>query len=163
MGEIQEIHNVRQYLDNMQTSHVNEDTRTKQNEKHGEKRKVYHEVEDNKSKKKRKCVKFPMMNKRELFWNEKYSELREYFNVHGHCRAPYINKTLGQWVQNQRRQKKSLSEDKIEKLNEIKFVWNVNLSWDERYSELREYFNLHGDCRVPYINKTLGVWVHNQR
>merc|ERR1712238_74310 len=81
--EIQEIHNVRQYLDNMQTSHVNEDTRTKQNEKHGEKRKVYHEVEDNKSKKKRKCVKFPMMNKRELFWNEKYSELREHFNLHG--------------------------------------------------------------------------------
>ena len=49
-------------------------------------------------------------------------------------------------------------------LSEVGFVWRVNgNSWDDRYYQLVEYKNEHGNCRVPRSNKALGVWVANQR
>ena len=95
--------------------------------------------------------------------DEKFVELRKYFNVHGHYLVPTRSGTLGMWVVNQRKRNKNLSKNQIGKLNEINFVLNVFFSWNERYAELRKYFNLHGHCRVPVKCGMLGKWVLKQR
>ena len=44
---------------------------------------------------------------------------------------------LGYLVYNQRRNKNSLSQDKIDRLNKLNFVWNPNEEdWEERYEHL---------------------------
>jgi hypothetical protein len=83
---------------------------------------------------------------------------------------------LGDWVTDQRRQHKALhmgqasqlNDERINKLNELDFVWQVRNrpEWEARYQELLEYKALNGDCRVPQhfnSNKALGKWVAKQR
>jgi hypothetical protein len=72
---------------------------------------------------------------------------------------------LGKWVANQRQRfkNKSLSEERIAKLNKLGFTWEV---WMKRYNELVEYRREFGNCNVPvkYQSQTLlGEWVRRQR
>ena len=117
-------------------------------------------------------------NVREADWLEMYNELVEYKEEHHHCVVPKRyppNKTLGTWVDTQRqecRKKKkgkpsSMTPGRIQKLEEIGFVWNVReADWLEMYNELVEYKEEHHHCVVPKRyppNKTLGTWVITQR
>ena len=69
-------------------------------------------------------------------WNRKYGELIEYKEKHGHCNVPChfkANKQLATWVHNQRQQyrllkqgkKCPLTEERIDKLENIGFKWKV--------------------------------------
>lgn len=55
----------------------------------------------------------------------------------------------------------------IDALDGIGFEWDVrDAMWKERYDELREYREVHGDCLVPQRheeNPSLATWVRNQR
>lgn len=117
-------------------------------------------------------------------WDQRYKELIEYKNEHGHCNVPLkfeLNQQLGRWVFNQRYQyrvlqqgKKSLmTMERIAQLNEIGFLWDARYlkggnseNWDQRYKELIDYKQKHGDCNVSQqykANKPLGIWVQTQR
>jgi len=69
-----------------------------------------------------------------------------------------------------------MTEERVNKLEEIGFVWDASYrpreanvddeAWNQRYGELIEYKQKHGHCNVPFQyepNKPLGNWVSTQR
>ncbi|KAL3787827.1 hypothetical protein ACHAW5_003579 [Stephanodiscus triporus] len=107
-------------------------------------------------------------------WNRRYEELKEYVAEHGDSLVPWKyakNESLGVWVKRQRSHfnssKFALSNERIKKLDEIGFIWDVHeAQWFERLQELKEYKKNHGDTLVPRDNREyplLGRWVNTQR
>ena len=109
----------------------------------------------------------------EKAWESRYAQLNEFKDIHGHCKVPFAwpdNPSLGRWVYEQRKLKKSgkLDPKREELLNTIGFDrgFNPNDSWNLRYQELVKFKNQNGHCVVPYRyaeNHQLGIWVANQR
>ena len=107
-------------------------------------------------------------------WQQPYEELVEYYKTNGDClvNKKYTTQTglkLGNWVYTQRTQRFRMTKDRLQKLKDINFVWNVNeFMWEQAYSALLEYRKKYGDCRVNIKYKTpnefkLGIWVSTQR
>lgn len=105
-------------------------------------------------------------------WNFKYQLLKEFKDKHGHCNVPYTYKSehnLNYWVGTQRAAYRDgiISSDKIEKLNDLGFVWKLKETvWLRNFEELREFKNKYGHCDVPRLKEEflfLGNWVHGQR
>jgi Helicase associated domain len=94
-----------------------------------------------------------------------------YTEREGHCRVPLSHKEngfrLGQWVGNQRNNKKIYAERR-QRLDEIGFVWDhLAADWEDGLHCLRMYKEREGHCRVPQAHKEnsfpLGRWVARQR
>ncbi len=112
-------------------------------------------------------------SKKASYWMTHYNELVEYKRQFGDCcvSSKYkSNPKLAYWVANQRKyfKSKSLTEDRIAKLDEIGFTWEVDneAKWMTRYKELIEYKHEFGHCNVMRKckrNRQLGRWVHKQR
>lgn len=105
-------------------------------------------------------------------WEEHYQELKQFCQQHGHCQVPGKMRKLTSWIENQRtaRKNKLLPAEREKKLNEINFIWSFTnikeVSWNERYKQLKDYKQKYGDCFVPVNwkeNKSLGQWVSSQR
>lgn len=111
-------------------------------------------------------------------WKNRYDQLLAFRAVHGHCNVPYNsdNPPLSSWVSQQRHRKKSgkLTAEREKLLDEIGFTWTVldfdgvkpTDLWNVRYSQLLEFKQKHGHCKVPYNfpdNPQLGGWVGKQR
>lgn len=111
-------------------------------------------------------------------WFHRYRELAEHYKLHKTCNIPRRykpNPSLGHFVAKQRFQYKlfkegkpsSMSVERINLLNSLNFEWNVlEALWMERFRELQEYQQKHGNCLVPEsyaANPGLGLWVTNQR
>ena len=97
-------------------------------------------------------------------WNRRYDELIKFKNENGHCDVPQSNKEIGPWCATQRTlyKKHKLSQNKIDKLNSIKFLWEViDYRWNKSYDELIE-FKKHNE-NFPQINEKLGKWCFRQR
>lgn len=123
--------------------------------------------------------------RRESHWLNMFDALVEYKSIHGNTLVPATypdNPQLGNWVDNQRQQyrmrfqadpllpvsmRESMTDERIEKLNAVGFVWNLNdLSWNMRFEELRDYVSEHGNAVVPLgyaKNESLALWVAKQR
>ena len=108
----------------------------------------------------------------EVQWEAKYQELLNYKEEHGDCNVPWKyleNPELGYWVYNQRQfyRNNELSKDKINKLEQLGFVWDpFKARWEEMYRELKKYKNKQGHCNVPRgykENPKLDSWVLKQR
>jgi len=104
----------------------------------------------------------------ESVWEEMFSALVDFKKTHGHCDVPLNwpeNPKLGHWVYIQRQhwKKKKLTDDRIQRLDEIGFIWD---KWQEMFSALVDFKKTHGHCDVPYgwlDNPELGDWVRRQR
>jgi hypothetical protein len=61
-------------------------------------------------------------------WMIRYQQLSEFFEKHGHSKVPmnYRDKSLANWVSAQRQDRKndSLSQERIDLLNRVEFVWD---------------------------------------
>mmetsp|Transcript_560 Transcript_560/g.958 ORF Transcript_560/g.958 Transcript_560/m.958 type:complete len:532 (+) Transcript_560:108-1703(+) len=79
-----------------------------------------------------------LIKSREARWIIRYNELLEFRGEHGHCRVPHgyaANRKLSWWVMNQRaqfahrnqRKKTWLTDDRIQLLNDIGFIWTPHL------------------------------------
>jgi len=120
--------------------------------------------------------------KSNVSWDERFQQLVEYKDQNGHCRVPQnykANPELGSWVSMQRvayrkQSGRKITEEQINRLEEIGFVWVLrvlqkqehSVGWDERFKQLKEYKEQNGHCRVPQkykANTQLGNWVNNQR
>ena len=112
-------------------------------------------------------------------WNDYYLAACAYYQKYGDLRVNknYVTEegmTLGSWIQTQRKVYSGkiaggLSQDKIEKLNQIDMIWSVRKSsFDRAYEELQKYYNDFGnlDVKARYISDSgfpLGKWVSNLR
>mmetsp|Transcript_27317 Transcript_27317/g.40343 ORF Transcript_27317/g.40343 Transcript_27317/m.40343 type:complete len:224 (+) Transcript_27317:856-1527(+) len=103
--------------------------------------------------------------------HSKFEELRKYKEVHGDCKVRSGHPMLGVWAQYQCRYYRLLKEEKkapitqerIDLLNSISFDWVIELSWMEKFEELRKHKEIHGDCKVRSTHPRLGIWVRRQR
>lgn len=109
-------------------------------------------------------------------WNKWFSLLLEYKEEFGTLDIPkrdkYKDKSLGKWCQTQRNDYKNnqnwLTQDKIDKLNSIGFVWDpLEKEWDRKYEMYKRYIRETGITkiarRVIFEGEKLGVWVQIQR
>eukprot|EP00536_Pseudo-nitzschia_multiseries_P005258 jgi/Psemu1/190101/e_gw1.96.74.1 len=104
-------------------------------------------------------------------WDDMYQRLVAYKNKYFTTRVPQSYKEdpkLGQWVKAQRSSCKI--KGRINRLDEIGFVWNANdevrRNWDEMYERLVAYSSKYGSTRVPRVYEEdlqLGRWVSTQR
>ncbi len=111
-------------------------------------------------------------SKSDIAWQERYNELKEFYNTHGHTNVPssHTNKRLNRWVTNQRslrkQGKKSMTMDRIRALDTIGFSWEGRMTWDKRYEQLKTFHETYGHSRVPINwndNIELGRFVAAQR
>lgn len=111
-------------------------------------------------------------NPTETQWNEMYQQLKDYFNQYQHCNIPLSykeNPRLGGWVAKQRRDYKNskLSQEKTNLLNRLNFVWDpIETKWEEKYQELKNYFESNGHLDLSYENeeqRQLVIWTRKQR
>ena len=91
-------------------------------------------------------------------WDESYGRLVKFKEREGHCRVPAGHKegdhSLGTWVIVQRQSKATLTSERVQRLDEIGFVWNVfDAAWEAGFVALKLYKEREGHCRVPTGHK----------
>ena len=108
-------------------------------------------------------------------WANYYELAKKYYDEHGdlNVNAHYeINGVkLGTWISSQREsfKKGRLSDEQINKLNEIGMFWQrFSGKWDNAYEYAKVYANTHGALDPPAEFKAddgfaLGAWVASQR
>jgi len=100
--------------------------------------------------------------------------LEEYKDLFKDCNVSQTKEgyeSLGIWVNTVRQAKKGngtmkLTDDMIDRLNDIGFEWNFWKSFDERMKELEEYKDLFKNCNVSHTKEgyeSLGCWVRTTR
>jgi hypothetical protein len=108
----------------------------------------------------------------EMDWEEGFRHLKSYQERCGHCRVPLDHKEdgfqLGAWTHSQRQTKKSMSNSRRQRLDQLGFVWGLyETDWEMGFNCLKAYKERNGHCRVPVSHKekgfNLGLWVSNQR
>jgi hypothetical protein len=105
-------------------------------------------------------------------WESMFVALLQYKAMHGDCNVPRgypRDPALSTWVSEQRTRKKdkSLSQERINRLNEICFDWDLlDTQWKAMFAALLQYKEMHGHYNVPNEysqNPPLGIWVEGQR
>lgn len=116
-------------------------------------------------------------------WEENYAFLKAYYDEYGDSDVPHTRNnddafyTLGNWVASQKTYFNNgvLSDYKIEKLNDLNFIWSkdsefnpINKEWMVSYEELKKWIEKYGDAHVPQLNEDgsqnkLGRWLNDQR
>lgn len=81
-------------------------------------------------------------------WDERFSELKMYYNNYGHTSVKLSgNQTLFYWCYRQRRNRKDLEPDQIEKLLSLNFVFEIKKSdadndFIEKVTTLKEHYEM---------------------
>lgn len=113
-------------------------------------------------------------------WDNWLKTLSDYKDQHGDVDVPLKyrhNQGLGAFVNRQRTEYRklqlglqtSLTEERIQDLNDLGFKWSIRVSrtpWETRLDELVQYKEQHGHCNVPSTypkNQPLAYWVFKQR
>lgn len=111
-------------------------------------------------------------DKLDYIWSQSYDQLVEFKDEHGHCVVPTTRGSLGLWVRDQRREygkrnrgeKSLLTEERIERLNEVGFVWDVrDWQFQSKLEELRLYKLMNGHINIKSTEGKLGEWVCNRK
>jgi len=114
-------------------------------------------------------------NKRDAVWEEGFTRLTSYAEIHGTAHVPVSTKPdgfpLGKWViaQRARRASGTLSVERQERLEQLPgWTWNrLDSQWEAGYQQLLEYVDSHGEAAVPFSYKVngfnLGGWANKQR
>jgi Helicase associated domain len=120
-------------------------------------------------------------------WDERYRQLSEFRQVHGHAMVPKrykANPSLGNWVSKQRQHYHnyltgtkpcSLTNRRIALLNQLQFCWNATLlhsyetkrerdheKWWAYFEELSSFCAQNQTQLLPR-NTRLGIWLNRQR
>lgn len=115
----------------------------------------------------------------EARWMAKFELLKKYKAKHGDCLVRKRDKTLGQWVYDQKKhyrllkegKKAKISQDRIEMLESIGFAWSsmsnhfvkYDKLWMSKFEELKRFMEVNGDRVVPEKGTHLCKWIENQR
>ena len=105
-------------------------------------------------------------------WEQAYAALLKFHKQEGHCRVVNTYSSnglrLGRWVSTQRSEKKSLTPEKIGRLNSLGFNWDpLDEQWEQAYAALLRFHKQEGHSNVTrftiYGGIKLGNWVSSQR
>jgi hypothetical protein len=105
-------------------------------------------------------------------WEENFQALKAYKKEFGDClvnqQKVYLGLNLGLWLNRQRSKKDELPLERIQRLDNLGFVWDPRIHrWEENFKALVAYKAEFGDCLVPatrsYQGFKLGSWVNRQR
>eukprot|EP00581_Thalassiosira_minuscula_P005124 CAMPEP_0183748560 /NCGR_PEP_ID=MMETSP0737-20130205/67832_1 /TAXON_ID=385413 /ORGANISM="Thalassiosira miniscula, Strain CCMP1093" /LENGTH=581 /DNA_ID=CAMNT_0025984297 /DNA_START=1144 /DNA_END=2887 /DNA_ORIENTATION=+ len=124
-------------------------------------------------------------------FDEMYEKLAQFREKHGHCKVSKndMDRDLAHWVRGIREKRarmrreqgievevippgeellaRSLTQERIDRLDAIGFAWTVakpgsKRSWEERFQELLVYYEEHGAWPSQSM-VGLGSWLHKQR
>ena len=126
------------------------------------------------------CLTWPVRSNNMMgVGNDKFLRLQAYFEIHGNSSVPNHyddghGKDLCNWISKQRQihVQGRLSQDRIDKLNSVQFVWRIKAhtprvslkeeqKWLEKFQRLVHYKATFGNCAVPFQyehDKSLGRW-----
>ena len=96
-----------------------------------------------------------------------YKKLQDFKTQNGHTNVPVNfeeDLIFGRWVQKQRRIKNSLSEEKLQLLNDLGFIWDGNeYVWYNNYETLHAFIQEHK--RMPSYKENLKLynWMNQQK
>ena len=122
-------------------------------------------------------------------WDKRYAQLVAFKKRFGHCDVPCHwrkDRFFGQWVSSQRnlRKKGRLSQERIDRLDQIGFRWLARFRldapppsflarvkvldrlWESQFAKLVRFRKKHGHCRIPRTDSawaSLSGWVDKQR
>ena len=111
-------------------------------------------------------------------WQDMFAVASLYKEEYGNLlvRFKYVTpdgKPLGHWIKNQRAyycSKKTITKDRIEKLEAIGMLWKVkkSYSWHHMYKLAEDYFKKHGNLKIHtnYVaenGEPLGRWIATKR
>lgn len=106
-------------------------------------------------------------------WQAKYNQLKQFQKSQKHCNVPSKDINLSRWVNSQRTafrllqkgEKSSLSQKRIDLLNEIEFVWDPSATrFATRLNELKNMLNENQNNNISFTtNPSLHSWIHRQR
>jgi hypothetical protein len=84
-------------------------------------------------------------------FENRYRELLEFKEIHGHTRVPRRHGKLGDWVNKLRQRKDRLEEQRLDRLNEIGFCWDAS---DDKHRKEREKWweRLESFRQIPQQN-----------
>jgi len=104
-------------------------------------------------------------------WNAAYESLCSYRRIHGHVDIPvnFVDKggiALGKWIRRQK-ENRNIRDERKAKLMALGVTFERTDPWDVRYAIAKQYYDEHGDLKVPgnynvngmHINK----WLSEQR
>jgi superfamily II DNA or RNA helicase len=117
---------------------------------------------------------FAWGNLKVVHWEKMFGQLCEYREKYSHCNVPGYgrhpeNPQLSSWVANLRvaYKKKRLTQEQIQKIESIGFIWNIDeTEWEEIFNQLILFKELNGHCNVSRDRKnyeSLGRWIVHQR
>jgi superfamily II DNA or RNA helicase len=110
----------------------------------------------------------------DLRWEDGFKALSAYNKDRGDClvQISFVDETdfkLGSWVSAQRKSKDKLTSGRLERLDDLGFVWDpIEELWEAAFASLSAYKKENKDCLVQssFIddkNFKLGSWVGTQR
>ena len=101
----------------------------------------------------------------ERIWEEQYAKAKAHFVATGKLLPPYKSESLKYWVTHQRSKYHAglLSEDKIERLEAIGMVWDLDEEWERMFRLAERYYYSNGNLDIPitYVTEDgekLGRW-----
>jgi hypothetical protein len=108
---------------------------------------------------------------RDIPWDHRMAELRDFHRQHGHCRVPQTSSpgSLSAWLHHQRqaRREGSLTEEQIRQFDALGFEWEpITDRWLARYEHLRAFHQRHGHCQMRRNmpgGASLLNWINDQR
>lgn len=106
--------------------------------------------------------------RQQAYFQEKYEALKKFKSLHGHCRVPTREESIGWWAQNIRRDNGvRLNSEQRKKMVEIGFCWDVKeYHWMTHFDALKEFYTTNGHCQVPCNypkDIQLNQWLQRQR
>lgn len=110
-------------------------------------------------------------------WELNYAACATYYVEHGHLNIPVAfaaqdGLSIGKWIRRQRklRQTAVLSNDQIQRLDDIGMVWDdaYVVKWEKGYASASNYYQKFGNLYVPttYVDENgypLGKWLKRHR
>jgi len=112
-------------------------------------------------------------------WMEMFYLVEEFVGKYGwyelHEKTVYKGKSIGRWIDTRRQERKgkrgdtkALTKEKIELLDSIGMIWDVNLyKWYQYYDALKEWLSTHSwkelSNKVNFMNLDIGKWIIRQR
>ncbi len=112
---------------------------------------------------------------KESQWDARYNAFLSYYKENGTVAAPPAmmlsdGKKAGSWIRDQRKARAEgrLTDEQIDKLNQIGMKWEKEDAWDCGYRHAQDYFRAHDNLSLPFSYRSpdgykLGVWLDCQR